>query len=155
VELSAVIALTAVVATLAYSVYRTHTVRAQIDDAIDATRALRESIVHAFRHHGEVPATAAGVPAFRGELSMPGSIESLTVRNGRIDLVFGGDADRAIAHQQLSLTPYETVDLEVHWICGNELPGAGLRPLGFAGGGRQAEQKAATIEPRYLRAKCR
>jgi hypothetical protein len=53
------------------------------------------------------------------------------------------------------LTPFETAAGAVVWLCGNERPGAGLEPLGFAGAARQAARALTTIEPRYLPADCR
>jgi hypothetical protein len=82
-------------------------------------------------------------------------VESVEIVDGRIDILFGSRADGAIAGRRISLTPYETADMEIVWICGNQAPGPGLAPLGFASGGRQAAQLPTTIEARYLRPECR
>jgi hypothetical protein len=47
------------------------------------------------------------------------------------------------------------VGRDIVWICGNALPGAGLEPLGFAGGARRAVQTITTIDARYLPSACR
>jgi type IV pilus assembly protein PilA len=154
-ELAAVIAVTVVVGAVGYSAWRTYTVRAQVAAGISAARATQEAVVHVFRALGEVPASAAELRAAPG---IPGSsplIELISVDNGRIDLVYGGEADAAIADRRLSLTPYETATGEILWLCGNEIPGSGERPLGFAGGGLQAQQIPTTVEPRFLPAQCR
>jgi len=82
-------------------------------------------------------------------------VASVTIVDGRIDVLYGSLADPALAGRQISLTPYETVDRHVVWTCGNRVPGPGLEPLGFAGGGRTAVQLPTTIEPRYLSRSCR
>jgi hypothetical protein len=82
-------------------------------------------------------------------------LDALEVHDGRLDLRFGKSADDAITGKVLSLTPFETVDGKVVWICGNEVPGVGLQPLGFADGGPRAEQLATSIEDRYLPSTCR
>jgi type IV pilus assembly protein PilA len=155
-ELGAVLAATGIVAALAYSTYRTHTVRSEVSEGIALASDLIPAVTEFFRRNGDVPAT------LEAPLPQPGTrpagspfVESVTVVDGRIDVLYGGQADRAIAGRRISLTPYETVDRHVVWICGNEIPGPGLEPLGFADGGRQAVQIPTTIEARYLSRSCR
>lgn len=149
IELIAVICVTAIVAALAYSAYRTYVVRAQVAEGMAAAHRLQDLVAAAFRN-------GAGVPAATDEHHSAGDyVESISLENGRIDLVYGNRADATISGRQLSLTPYETASLDVVWVCGNQIPGAGLHPLGFAGGGPQAVQVASTIEARFLPAACR
>ena len=154
VELAAVIGVTVLIGAVGYSAWRTHTVRAQVAEGIRIAQATQQAVVHRFRGSGELPASAAdlsGAPA----VALGGHLQSISVDNGRIDLVYGGEADRALTGRRLSLTPYETASGEVLWLCGNEIPSLGERPLGFAGGGRQAQQIPTTIESRYLPPECR
>jgi hypothetical protein len=113
-------------------------------------------VAAAFRRNGEPPAdrSAAGLAAAQPHLRSP-FVGEIDVVNGRIDVTYGRDADPVIATRRLSLTPYETASLSVVWICGNEIPGVGLQPLGFAGGGLQALQVPTTVEARYVPAACR
>lgn len=153
-ELLAILAASAVVGALAYSAYRTFVGRTQVAEGVRETTAVRHAVEAAFRRSGEVPATIDEVrlSSAAAHLRLVGSV---TVENGRIDLVFGERADSAIAGRRLSLTPYETASAAIVWICGNEIAGPGLAPLGFAGGGRQPIQIATTVEARYLPAGCR
>ena len=74
---------------------------------------------------------------------------------GRVDVRFGRNADDAIAGRTLSLTPFETADQRVVWLCGNKLPGPGLEPLGFAGGAAEPVQILTLIDVRFLPPSCR
>jgi hypothetical protein len=152
VELIAVLGATSIVVALAYSVYRTYRVRAQVAEGIALAAELIPPVTEHFRRYGEVPAEVASPSA-----GVPGKsvVEAIDVVDGRIDVTYGGRADRVIAGRRLSLTPYETADAHVVWICGNRAPGPGLMPLGFAGGGRQAVPIATAIEARYLTRDCR
>lgn len=150
VELLIVLALAAGLGALLTSAYRTFSVRVQVAASIDQTGALRDAVVAAYGRSGEAPA-AASPPT----LALQASIASASVSDGRIDIVFGPDADPALTGRRLPLTPYESADGQVEWVCGNEIPGLGLQPLGFAAGGRQAVQIPATVEPRYLPSRCR
>lgn len=152
-----VIAATSIVVALGVSIYRTYSVRAQVVTALDESHAARSLVVAAFEQTGMPPvdSTATGIDKTAEPLLRGTYVDSVQVHNGRIDLRFGDTADSVLAGKILSLTPFETVDRDVVWICGNELPGLGLNPLGFAAGGPQAEQAATSIEDRYLPPACR
>lgn len=153
VELVAVVAVTGIVAALVFSAYRTHLVRTQVATGIERAMVVAPSIVDSFRRTGEVPADhgAAGIH----ETGPSTYVSDLQILDGRIDIVYGRQADGSIAGRRLSLTPYETADLEVVWLCGNKIPQPGLEPLGFAGGGRQSLQLPTTVPSRYLPRSCR
>jgi type IV pilus assembly protein PilA len=155
IELVAALALTALIAALGVSAVRTHIVRGQIDQSLGLAAATQHHVVRAFRTAGVPPAdrSAANLPTDRHVDSS--YVEAIDVVDGRIDLLFGLDADAAIAGRVLSLTPFETAQREILWICGNKVPGVGLAPLGFAGGTRQAVQLLTTVEARYLPPICR
>lgn len=153
-ELAAVLAATSVVAALIYSAYRTHTVRSQVRAGIAVANELIPEVTEFFHRHGEAPATLEDA-GLGGEEPASPVVESVQVVDGRIDVLFGERADPAIAGRQISLTPYETANRGVVWMCGNQLPGPGLQPLGFASGARQAVQIPASIDARYLSAACR
>ena len=151
-ELIAVVSATSIVLALGYSVYRTYRLRAQVAEGIAYAAELIPPVTEHFRRYGEVPADVPRPAAAERENSI---VEAIDVVDGRIDVIYGGRADSAIAGRQLSLIPYETADAHVVWICGNRAPSPGLMPLGFAGGGRQAVPIATAIEPRYLTRDCR
>ena len=151
-ELVTVVGATTIVVALAVSVYRTYRVRAQVAEGIAVAAELIPPVTAHFRRYGEVP---ADVPS--PGTAAPGSavVEAIDVVDGRIDVVYGGRADSAIAGRRLSLTPYETADAHVVWLCGSRAPGPGLMPLGFASGGRQAVPMDTAIASRYLTRDCR
>lgn len=155
VELTILIAVTTLVGAVAYSAWRTHGVRGQVAEGLAAARVAQDAVAREFRASGDVPATTveARIPAASDGIGR--FIASLSVENGRIDIVYGGEADPAIVGGHISLTPYETATPDIVWLCGNHIPGPGLHPLGFAGGGRQALQIPTTIEARYLPPTCR
>jgi len=155
-ELLAVLAVTTVVLALAASAYRTHTVREQIASSIAFAAAIETRIVEAAGRLGEPPASAAEAGLAAAQIRGYGPyVDSLSIVDGRIELKFGASADPSIRGRTLSLTPFETADREIVWLCGNRLPPPGLNPLGFANGTHQAVQLLTRIEARYLPASCR
>jgi len=152
-ELIAVVATTAVVAAVGYSAYRTYKVRGQVQDGLAAAGAIMTQVDDFFRRHGEVPTELA---ALQPHTFQAGAIVgAVTVVDGRIDILFGAGADPSIAGRTISVVPHETADMQIVWVCGNEVPDLGLVPLGFAGGGRQASQVPTTVADRYLSSDCR
>jgi len=151
-ELGAVLVATSIVAALAYSIHRTHSVRSEVGEGLALANELIPAVTEIFARHGEVlEALEESAP----HAHKNPRIESVTVVDGRIDVLFGRKADAAIAGRRISLTPYETVNRGVIWLCGNKVPGPGLQPLGFAAGGRQTVPVPTTIEARYLSGSCR
>jgi hypothetical protein len=157
IELALATAATAVIATLGVSMHQTHYVRAQVAATVEEAEAARPLIVAAFRSNGALPqdAAAAGIDESAHRLLLGSYLDSLEVHDGRLDLRFGPTAYAAIAGQTLSLTPFETVERSVVWICGKQAPSVGLQPLGFAEGGSRTAQTTTSIENRYLPSSCR
>ena len=151
-----VVAVTALIGAVGVSAMRTYLVRAEIAESLALARYAQDQVARAFRNTGSPPAgrTDAGLPNDGADRKGRYVVET-RVTDGRIDLVFGAEANEALQGRTLSLTPFETADRQVVWICGSKLPGVGLKPLGFAGGGRLAVQPPATIEARYLPPACR
>jgi hypothetical protein len=156
IELLAVLAATMLVFALATSAYRTHAVREQIASSIARTASIETRIAAASRRLGEPPADAAEAGLATEDVQGSGQyVDSLSIIDGRIELKFGGHADPAIHGRTLSLTPFETADREIVWLCGNRVPSPGLNPLGFANGSHRAVQLLSRIDARYLPASCR
>lgn len=155
-EIALIIVVTAIVFTLPYVAYRTYRVRSEVSDGIALARTIAPLIAETIRRGDGVPRElAAAIPVAFEKALTTSAVESVAIIDGRIDVIFGEAANSAIAGQRVSLTPYETADRELVWICGNDVPGPGLNPLGFARGGTQPAQIPSTIDARYLPVDCR
>jgi prepilin-type N-terminal cleavage/methylation domain-containing protein len=156
IELLLVLSVTLLVGAMGLSAYRTYTVRAEIAASLGLATGIQDSVATAFRRAGVPPTDrlSAGLPADPG-VAPATNVDSIDIANGRIEIRFSSGADAAIAGRTLSLTPFETADQEIVWVCGNKIPNVGLEPLGFAGGAHQAIQVLTTIESRYLPSTCR
>ena len=156
VELVMVLAVTAVIVGVGVSATRTYVARSQITESIALATFVERHVERAFARTGLPPAdrSAAGL-SVAGADHAGRYVDAIEVANGRVDLHFGSTADAAIAGRTLSLTPFETADQKVVWICGNRNLGVGLQPLGFAGGSQETAPIVTPIEARYLPAACR
>jgi hypothetical protein len=151
-----VLAATALVAALGVAALRTYLIRGEITASIELAKHARDQVTRAFRRTGTPPADNAAAHLPGENPSAAGRYVAETkISDGRIDLVFGAEASEVLHGKVLSLTPFETADQEVVWVCGSKAPGVGLQPLGFAGGGPVAVQASTTVEARYLPPACR
>jgi len=156
VELAAVLAVTAIIGALGVSAYHTYSVRAEIASGIAGTAGVRDGVTAAFKSAGIPPADRQSIRSDSGRDEAWGDyVDHVEVVRGRVDIRFGRNADDAIAGRTLSLTPFETVDQQVVWLCGNKLPGPGLEPLGFAGGAAGPVRILTLIDVRFLPPSCR
>ena len=155
IELALVIAGTALIVALLVSALHTYTVRKQVAASLALAAGLEDRVIRAFQTLGVPPADwrAAGFPVEPSDLGNS-YIDAVDIVDGRIELKFGERAHSVLREHTLSLTPFETADLQVVWVCGNRAPGVGLKPLGFASGANQAEQVPTTIDARYLPKAC-
>jgi type IV pilus assembly protein PilA len=155
-EFAIVLAVTALIAGLGASAYRTYVVRGQISQSLALAARAQHQVTESFERDGDPPANRETAGLSREKTDDHGRyVDSIDVVDGRVDLHFGNAADAAIAGRTLSLTPFESVSRDVFWVCGNRVAGVGLRPLGFANGARQSVQVVTPIEPRYLPPACR
>ena len=151
-----VVAIIGILASLAITAYQTYTVRAQVSEGLSMLANAKSSIVEAFVQDGEAPSNRAAAGMSPVATDTSGSfVTSVNVENGRLAVVFGNQANVAIAGTTLYLTPYETADLSVVWRCGSALAVPGTNPMGTAGGGNAAVYQASTVEDRYLPTSCR
>src|SRR5688572_23436691 len=111
-EMLVAVAVTAVVLALIVIAARTYTIRKQVTDGVEAARRWGAVVETRFRVDGRVPRTWHDVGP---QIEVPSTeyVEKLLLVNGRIDVVFGRDADRVISGHQLSLTPYQTADQQI------------------------------------------
>jgi type IV pilus assembly protein PilA len=150
-----VIAVTLVMAALAVSAYRTYSVRGEVRAAVAAVAQVQDLVTDAFGRTGMPPVSERDVPGMDGATPRHRSVEAVAITHGRIEIRFGNDADESLRGQSLYVAPFETMDGEVLWLCGNRPPDVGLYRLGLFGGAPPPPPLATTVEPRYLPSECR
>jgi len=156
IELMIVIAIIGILASVATSAYQTYIIRAQVTEGVHLAASAKTPIVDAFINDGEAPANRleSGMTPTATD-TQSNYVASVDIVNGRVDITFGNLANAVIAGRILTLTPYETPELNVVWRCANAPAPVGLSPMGTSGSGNTAVYVAATVEERYLPSTCR
>ncbi len=156
IELMIVVAIIGILAAIATSAYQTYTIRSQVMEGIDLAASAKTPIVDAFLNDGEAPATRVSAGMSPNPTDTVGVyVQSVAVLDGRVDIMFGNQANAVIDGLVLSLTPYETGDLRIIWRCGNAQAPVGLSTMGTFGGGIAAVFVATSVDNRYLPSTCR
>jgi type IV pilus assembly protein PilA len=151
IELMIVVAIIGILASLAVSTYQTYTVRAQLAEGLNMAAGAKSPLIEAYTQDGVAPANRLAAGMSPAATDTAGDyVSAVAIVNGRIVITMGGPrVHQAIAGQEFSLTPYETIGTTVSWRCGySPAPGGAL----LQGGDAHVDP---TIEARYLPGSCR
>ncbi len=156
IELMIVVAIIGILASIAVSAYQTYTVRAQVAEALNMAAGAKTPVIDAFNMTGSPPAdrAAAGMTPLPGD-TQGKYVDSVDVKDGRVDIRFGNDAHQDIQGGTISFTPYMAPSGSVVWRCGAAGAPGGVTVVLLTGGGVTSVHLAPTIDTRYLPSSCR
>ncbi len=116
IELMIVVAIIGILASLAIPAYQSYTIRAQISEGLNLAGPLKNALASFYNENGAFPAdndeAALETPA-----SYVGNyIQSMTINNGVVEILYGNDANAQINGHIITLTAIPN-DGSVSWDC--------------------------------------
>ena len=117
IELMIVVAIIGILAAIAIPAYQDYTIRAQVTEGLNLASAIKAAVAESYADKGTWPVDLAAL----GIDDAPAGkyVESVTVDNGTIDVLYGVDANAdKLATHHLGLKPMVSANGDVIWVCG-------------------------------------
>jgi type IV pilus assembly protein PilA len=132
-EMLFVLAVIAILATIAMPSFQSKIVRAQVNESIDLIKTLKESVTLFYVAHQKFPRNnlEAGVP--KPEFLIGNYVQRIEVINGGFHMVFGNKTSNDVKDKIISIRPMvvkDSPESPISWLCGNSRVPDGMIVIG-------------------------
>jgi len=149
IELLIVVAIIAILSTMALPSYQDRTIRSQVALAITMAEPAKREIEDYYRAKGSLPQNNAQAGLPKPDKFVGNYVSSLTVNNGVIEITLGNRINRNVAGKMLVIRPAVVADatkVPISWVCG-----AATVPQGMTVGSKNS----GTLLARHMPVECR
>jgi type IV pilus assembly protein PilA len=133
VEMLAVIAVMAILATIALPSFLDRIMRKQVDEGLAVADFVRQAVATSYAVAHTLPAdnTAAGLPS--SDKIVGNYVADVAVKDGAVTITFGNKANGSLNGKKLTLRPAVVTDapmVPIAWVCGNAAVPAKMTAMG-------------------------
>ena len=142
-----------ILAAIAIPAYQDYTVRAQVAEGLSLAAEAKAAVAETFVNNGVVPQDREDAGMSPAPTDTRGKyVSAIEINDGRIDILYGNEANRIIAGQVLSITPYGKLgdgdSWSLVWRCGHApVPAGATHEI--------APYETSNIRQQYLPITCR
>ena len=111
-----VVTIIGILASIAIPAYQRYTIRAQISEGLSLAGPAKSAIANFYNENGTFPVDNADAALETAGSYAGGYVQSITVNNGVIEIMYGNDANALIDGQTVNLTAIPN-DGSVSWDC--------------------------------------
>jgi type IV pilus assembly protein PilA len=116
IELMIVVAIIGILASLAIPAYQSYTIRAQISEGLSLAGPAKNAIANYYNENGSFPVDNDEAALETAGSYAGGYVQSITVNNGVIEIMYGNAANAQINGQTVNLTAVPN-NGSVSWDC--------------------------------------
>jgi len=116
IELMIVVAIIGILASLAIPAYQSYTIRAQISEGLVLAGPAKNAIADFYNENGTFPVDNDDAALETADAYAGNYVQSMTVNDGVIEIMYGNDASALIDGQTVNLTAIPN-DGSVSWDC--------------------------------------
>lgn len=121
-------------------------VNSQIAEGLNLAKIIKNKVERYIRYTNMPPFDRLAINLGVSSDTQGKYVSGVNVNNGVVSILYGNFANGAIQNQTLDLTPYQSVDGHITWVCGNAPIPPGLNSLGGTG--------STTLGNQYLPVEC-
>ena len=116
IELMIVVAIIGILASLAIPAYQSYTIRAQISEGLNMAGPAKNAIANFYNENGTFPVDNTDAALDAAGSYAGNYVQSMTINNGVIEIMYGNDANALIDGQTVNLTAIPNAG-SVSWDC--------------------------------------
>lgn len=133
IELMIVVAIIAVLSSLALPSYQDRVIRAQVSEGIGLSEFVRQAVAAHYARHKRMPKdnAAAGLPESR--FIVGNHVSEIAVVEGAVTITYGNRSNRHLVGKKLALRPAIVEDhpvVPIAWVCGSASVPERMKVLG-------------------------
>ena len=122
IELMIVVAIIGILAAIAIPAYQNYTIRSQVTEGLNLADGWKTGMSEFFAQNGTMPASSSTTGSATAMVAAGATtgkyVSGVIVNAGAIQITYGLQANAKILNATLGMTPYQSSNQDIIWVCG-------------------------------------